>query len=65
MIVYFIFYNIINYDNIYIYIYMNYSIIIISHDIESANDTQNSLLPYESKVFIGKEYDSFSKIVKS
>jgi hypothetical protein len=50
---------------IYIYIYMNYSIIIISHDIESANDTQNSLLPYESKVFIGKEYDSFSKIVKS
>jgi len=38
-------------------------IIIITHDIESSLETKNSLLPLTSRFFIGKNYESFSKLV--
>jgi hypothetical protein len=41
----------------------NYDIIIITHDIESSLETKNSLLPLNSRFFIGKNYESFSKLV--
>jgi len=41
----------------------NYDIIITTHDIEAGVETKNSLLPLSSKFFIGKNYESFSKLV--
>ena len=38
-------------------------IIIITHDIENSLETKNSLLPLTSRFFIGKNYESFSKLV--
>jgi len=40
-----------------------YDIIIITHEFEAGIETKNSLLPLPSKFFIGKNYESFSKLV--
>ena len=42
---------------------LNASIIIITHDPKAGIETKNSLLPLSSKFFIGKNYESFSKLV--
>lgn len=42
---------------------LNVSIIIITHDTNAALETKNSLLPFTSRFFLGKNYESFSKLV--